>query len=310
MSDSNAPYDPNAPEGEVTGRSQYMTRKDLRTMLLGTAVFLLCLYPVYKMMEKNSERARCTANIKAINEAISLYAQEHDGRYPPIARGDVTNQGIVPTLGASGHVYTWASDVQNYMSARASFLCPSAEPDEIVYVEDPRTNAKTLALSYGMYAPYGGYLTTTVENPDQTIIVAETSNGGANSTYDPCPYLTTALGKSGQAVEPPCGQPGGDKLPDGFVIDWSDSNAGPTMRTVNADKSVTPGSKFVTRLAFPGSSNGVFDNKTTQARHGESIHGLTATGERLNLTPEMAAFYSTDGRRLNPAWTVPPNTDR
>jgi hypothetical protein len=261
-------------------------------------------------MEKNSERARCTANIKAINEAISLYAQEHDGRYPPVARGDLTDQGLVPTLGASGHVYTWASDVANYMSLRASFLCPSAESDEIVYVEDPRTDSKTIALSYGMYAPYSGYLTTTVENPDQTIIVAETSNLGSEGTYDPCPYLATVPGKSGQGVEPACGKGSGSKLPDGFVIGWSDSNLTPTLTVIDKDGTVKRGSRDVTRLAFSGSSNGVFDDKVTQARHGDTIHGLTATGERMNLTPEMAAFYSANGRHINPAWTVPPNSDR
>ena len=288
-----------------------MTKKDLRTMLIGLAVFLILLYPVYRYMLKDSERSRCTQNIKAINEAMSLYAQEHDGRYPPVCRGDVTDQGLVPTLGAStGRVYTWASDVANYMSARASFLCPSADPNEIVQVEDPRTNAATIPLSYGMYAPYSGYLTTTVENPDQTIIIAETSNLGTNQTFDPCPYLKPVPGKNGFGVEPPCGQGSGTKLPDAFVINWSDSNEQPTMSVFGKDgKLEQMGSRTVTRLAFTGSQNGVF-NKDTGSRHGAFIHGLSATGERINLTPEMADFYSTNGRRLNPAWTVPANADR
>jgi Tfp pilus assembly protein PilE len=276
MSDT---YDPAAPEGEITSRGSYVTGRELRALIIVGVLALVAFLPIYTIFKGKTDRARCTANMQAMFDAMGLYAEQHDGRYPPIDRSE-TPGSLVPSLGETGHVYTWASDIAGYMSARASFLCPSANPEEIVQTEDPRSGSKTLPLSYGMYAPYGGYLVSLVENPDQTVIVAETSNRGSNHTYDPLPFTSLT------------GQP----LPDGFVICWNDSND-------NGDAA----SKTVTRLAFPGTDAGVFA-KGGDARHGDAIHMLTATGERVNSNQLSSIFHH--GKLVSPLWTLPPITQR
>src|SRR5579862_8071 len=138
MSDTYDIYDPSAPEGVVSDRGQYMTAKQIRSLLIIFVVIFMALIPVYQIFKTNTDKAACTRNMKAIYDAMSLYAEQHDGRYPPIDRS-VEAGSLVPSLGDSGHVYTWASDVAPYMNTRASFRCPSARDDEIVWTEDPKT---------------------------------------------------------------------------------------------------------------------------------------------------------------------------
>lgn len=272
-------YDPSAPEGDVSTHGQYMSARQVRGLLIVFAVLFFSFIPIYQIMKGKTDRARCTANMQAMFDALGLYAEQHDDRYPPVDRSE-TPGSLVPSLGDTGHVYTWASDIAGYMSARASFVCPAANPEEIVQTEDPKSSKNTLPLSYGMYAPYGGYLISLVENPDNTIIIGETSNRGTRDTFDPEPFASA----TGQA------------LPDGFVICWSDSND-------NGDSSTTA----VTRLAYPDTRNGTF-LKDGPARHGDSIHLLTVSGQRINAKPTESYFQI--GKRLNPAWTLPPITQR
>jgi hypothetical protein len=215
--------------------------------------------------------------MQGINEALTLYATEHDGRYPPIDRTE-TLASIAPSLGETGHVYTWASDISGYMNVRSSFLCPSADPSELVMTEDPRGANRTFMSSYGMYQAYGSCLTSLIENPDQAVVVAETSNGGALGTYDPDPLKS----QSGQPV------------PDGFVIGWNDSNDEPGKST-----------NRVTRLAFPDTKNGKFQ-KDGSARHGDTIHVLSSSGQLMDVHPTITDFGTT--KRVSPTWTLPPNS--
>ncbi|HWD39912.1 MAG TPA: hypothetical protein VG944_13775 [Fimbriimonas sp.] len=277
MSQNNDAYDPNAPEGEISSRGQYMTKRDLRSIAIVLVVLGALGYPIYLFMLKRSESSRCTQNMKAIQEAIALYEDEHDGRLPPIDRTENVDS-LTPSLGDSGHVYTWASDVAGYKTARASFLCPSAKPEEVTWIEDPDNAKQFLPLSYGMYAPYGGFLASLIENPDQTIIVAETSNSGALSTYDPMPFKSSD----------------GKPLPDGFVIGWNDGNDAPTKS-----------SQWMTRLALPGTADGKF-SKDGDARHGDTIHMLTASGQEVNGNQMSAKFKEAMG--VSASWTVPPTT--
>jgi hypothetical protein len=269
------PYDPTAPEGEVSGRGQYMTKRDLKVILTSLAVLGVLAIPVYRFLLSRTESSRCTRNMQGISEALTLYATEHDGRYPPIDRTESV-QGITPALGDTGKVYTWASDISGYMNARASFQCPSAEESELVKTEDPRGDNKTILTSYGMYSAYGSCLTSLVENPDQTIIIAETSNQGARNTSDPAPMVSLS------------GQP----LPDGFVMGWNDGNDSPTKQ-----------SSYITRLAFQDSKGGKFSNDRG-ARHGDSIHVLSSSGQLIDARPPSSNFGSL--KRVNPMWTVPP----
>ena len=276
MSDRSDAYDPGAPEGEVSGRGQYKTPRQLRQMLIGFVVIFLLLIPIYRFLLGRSQSSICTQNIKAIMQAMNIYAQNNDERFPPVARTE-SYFTTIPSLDSTGHVYTWASDLQPYMNARASFRCPAADDKELVATEDNSTNKKTIPLSYGMYAPYGGFLVSEVENPDQTVIISETSNEGSGRSYDPMPFHSSA----------------GAPLPDGFAIGWNDSNEEPSSKTLD-----------VTRLAFQGTQGGTF-KKGGDARHGTTIHGLTASGQEIDIAQQMARFQS---RATITPWRVPPVT--
>ncbi len=267
MSDIQGAYDPNAIEGEKTGGAQYISARDLKIFGIALLVLSVPLYFVYQVLLGNSERHRCTSNLGAVYAAINLYAEQHDNRFPPIARTQADQ--ITPDLGTTGKPYTWVSDVAPFMSTRQSFLCPSAKPGEIVHNESGESAKKSVDSAYGMYVPYSGVLTSIVESPDEVILVAETSNQGSESTFDPKAF--------------------GEGIPDGLAIGWSDSNAEPGKTTTS-----------VTRLAFPGAAAGA----TKRARHGGFIQALSASGKLLQLKPEDASYQSSGN--VNSHWRLPP----
>ncbi len=272
----NSAFDPQATEDDAAARSQYMSIKDWRIILIGLAVLSVALYPIYQIGKEKSEKAQCVGNFKAMFTALGLYAKDHDDGLPPAfrANGDGT-----PSLGETGLIYSWHSDLAPYMNTRASFVCPSAQPDEIITVEDPLDSRKTLKASYGMYLPYSAEKIFNIESPDTTIIIAETSSAGAGDSYDPLPFKN----ESGEAI------------PDGVAIGFDNDNFFPNKK-----------SKSVTRLAFRKSSTGVFDGAV--GRHNEGVHALTATGELVILKPKEAVLrLNRDGTPLG-RWTVPART--
>lgn len=267
MSETSGAFDPNAVEGERPSGNQYIQLKDLRIWAIALILFGAASYPVYMVLAGNSERHRCISNLGAIYNATNLYAEQHDNRFPPIAR--TAGDFVTPTLSPEGHPYSWVSDVSSFMSTRQNFVCPTAKDAEVVRNESPESSKKTVNSAYGMYVPYGGLLSSLVESPDEVVLIAETSNGGAESTLDPVPY--------------------GSGLPDGFAIGWSSSNGLPATGTAS-----------VTRLAFPGSAKGA----TKVGRHGAFIQALTASGKLITLAPEDATYNTGGG--VNPHWKVPP----
>jgi hypothetical protein len=187
-----------------------------------------------------------------------------------------TGPNDTPGLGSTGRPYTWASDVSEMMSPRASFKCPTATDAEVTWIEG---RERSIPLTYGMYAPYGGYLRNIVPNPDQTVLIAETTNFGALQTYDPVPFKTLE----------------GDVVPfDGFVIGWDHSNREPSEH-----------SKMVTRLAFPNTKDGAF-TKDGPARHDGGIHALSASGAMLPLLKPSSARIAIRKGLPGGLWEAPP----
>lgn len=269
-------FDPQATEEEAASKSQYMSWKDLRVLGLVLVGFVILLIPIYQFGKKKSEKAQCQNNFQAMADAVLLYAKDHDDGFPPLYR---TGLGNTPALNRSGLPFTWASDISVYMNTRASFRCPSADESEVAYVEDPQVSKKKLAVTYGMYAPWGGWKTFNIENPDTTLIISETSNLGSAGSYDPVKF------------PPQDGRP----TPDAFVIGWDTSNDAPSRN-----------SRHVTRLAFRNSANGDFSNAVP--RHDEGIHSLSVTGARIMLQKGDARLQFRDGRPSG-YWSVPARLD-
>lgn len=267
MSDVSGPYDPSAIEGEKPSGHQYVSAKDLRVWGIAFVLLSVPFYFIYKVLEGNSERHRCTSNLGAIYKAINLYAEQHDNRFPPLVRTE--SDFVTPSLGENGTPYTWVSDVAPFMGTRQTFSCPTSTETERVLNESGESSSQTIASSYGMYVPYGGVLTSLVESPDQVVLIAETSDRGSQATVDPIPF--------------------GKSTPDGFAIGWSNSNTDPGKK---AD--------MVTRLAFPDAAKG----PTKKGRHGAYLQALSASGELIQLGPDEAAFRTGGG--VNPHWRLPP----
>ena len=252
-------YDPLAPEGDSSARNQYISRKDFKVIGIVLVLLGLGLYPIYRYQVRQAEKSICTSNMKAVFDAVNMYAESKDDRFPPIYR---TGEGILPGLGDSGKPYTWCDDVQPLMNKRFSFVCPAAGKDEVATCENPTSTNGVLQTSYGMYFPYSAYPRSLVPNPDQAAVFAETSNLGSNGSYDPQRMVDSH----------------GTTIPDGFVIGWDDGNSAPDAKT-----------RFVTRLAYPGSGDGVF-SKTGDARHDGGIHVMSVSGQVRLLPPSSAGF--------------------
>lgn len=269
-------YDVNATEEDVQRGSQYVSKRDFRAA--GVLVVLLAagFYPIYQYGKAQSQRVQCSNNnLRLIAQAIATYSEQHDSGYPPLFRADSQGQ---PLLGESGLAYTWISDIATGIAADATLVCPTAQPNEIAYQEDPSSTGKRIPSTYGMYAPYGATKTYDVDNPESTILVAETADHGAARTFDPHPLAGPH---------------------DGFVLGYNTPGLLPVVKK----------STLISRLAFPGTANGEFD-PDGEGRHPGGSYFLTAQGGRQRLGPGIARL-ALDGRGYpRDPWEVPVRAER
>ncbi len=265
----NTAYDPTAPEGESSPGSQYMTRKDAKWIVIAAVGITVAMIPVYLSMREKAYRATCVKNMNGIMEALVLYSTQHDDRFPPLFNDNGAGE---PDTSLGGYPYTWVSDVYSLKSDRVDFVCPSASPDEYAYSANP-TGGDPIPSTYGFYAPYASYSTQMVDHPETVVILAETSNHGANDTFDPLPYQSTKY--------------------DGFAITWNNDNKWPDQDT-----------RQVTRLAFPGSKDG--SSSKAGARHGQVINAITASRMKIFLSPgDLMTDYNPAKYSLSGYWQEP-----
>lgn len=243
---ANVPYDPDAPEGSSSG-SQYINKKDLRWVLVILAILGLLFVPVWHHMRNEAMKTACKGNMNGIFTAVKVYSEQYDGLLPvAYTRFD----GDAPLMQGPGAV-TWASHLQ--LPDRASFKCPAAHEGEATQI----AHEQHRELTYGLYTAMAGKDPALLPNLSTTALIAETSNRGANATYDPKPLLDSQ------------GRPAEEN---GFLIGYDDDNFEHTADT-----------RFVTRLAFAGTADGNFIGEDVRGRH-KYIHVLYADGNlgRLN----------------------------
>lgn len=265
----NTAYDVDAPEGAKSPGAQYMTRKDVKWILGATILILIGLVPVYISMRDKAYATTCKKNLSKIGEALQLYADQHDDRFPPVYEAGA---GGEPAVGPGGYPYTWVSDIQPLMSVRGSFVCPSADPSEYAYSASP-TGGDPIPSTYGFYTAYSSNPMKEVDNGDTIVLVAETANAGAMGTFDPLPFKN-------------CKQ-------DGFLIGWDNSNSAPDESTV-----------AMTRLAFRDTAKGNY----TQAngRHGFVCHAISVNRGLLLLNSEdIQTEYDRTKYSLSGQWREP-----
>jgi|LakMenE18May11ns_1017448.scaffolds.fasta_scaffold9820519_1 hypothetical protein len=264
----NTAYDPSAPEGASSPGSQYLSRKDAKWLIGATIIVGIGLIPVYLYLRDKAWKSSCIKNMSGMMEAITIYAANSDDRMPPLYNTDDNGE---PFLDKQGLPYTWISDIKPYSSDRISFICPAAKPEEIAYSVDANTG-EPLGSTYGFYAPYATATIASIDDPNNVILLVETSNKGSQGSYDPLKFKS-----------------GGD---DGFVVGWDNNNFAPDKET-----------QAVTRLAFRGTSNG--STEKGFGRH-EIIHGITASRQQKYLKPSMMLTeYNPATYSLAGSWRQP-----
>jgi hypothetical protein len=242
---------------EDAPRSHLITKKDVKKFLIALPFILVALFFTYRHFKKISDWHICASNMNSVYKGLSLYSNDHDDRFPPLSSSN-------PSTGApyvtDGVVNTWVSQVSPYGKDPQIFHCPAAEPGESVATEasihdnpDGSPRQVTVQSTYGMYAGYASASTSLIERSGSSVLLAETSNNGSASSFDPTPYKDSS----------------GAVIPyDGFSVGWDNNNLAPDLHT-----------KYVTRLALRNSANGDFTKAET--RHANGNHAITPDGNLI-----------------------------
>lgn len=265
------PYE--ADEPEHSPRSEHISGKDLRRILLVLVLLAVLSIPVYTVLRQQRDKHVCASNFKAMYDAMGIYAELYDDRWPPAF---AESAPCSPLEDSEGRPFTWVSLVEDKLTRRASFLCPAAPEEEHVLHQHPNTTKLSVSGSYGMYVALSGQPRSLIAAPSRTALLAETANRGASSTFDPLPLL----------------RPDGTTARfDGFLIGYDDGNEYPSPRT-----------RAVTRLAFLGTRSGAFDEGLL-GRHGTMCHFLLADGQLVAL-PVSAAKVEHLAPGLTGLWST------
>lgn len=262
-------------------KSRYVSKKDIKWLTVGLVVLLIMLFPIYSVYRNYKDQTVCAYNMNAIYQAISNYAESHDDRFPPVAEEANSHAGT-PYVPDNGLLHTWVTLAFSSDPRPSIFKCPASEPAETYPSEgdQPRTGATPAKIvkvdsSYGMYRGYSAAMRSGIEHSSEVVLFSETSNFGAESSYDPQPFLDH-----------------GHSVPyDGFSIGWDTGNIEPDLTT-----------KKVTRLAFRKTSTG--DLGKAYGRHGKFIHAINADGGLMLLSPDSMIVHM-HGQEPQVPWTVP-----
>ncbi|MFN8220758.1 MAG: hypothetical protein U0S12_11595 [Fimbriimonadales bacterium] len=252
--------------------SSLVSFKDLKVVSIALVVFLAICSPVYLSCRRQSDKHLCKQNFRGIGNAMNLYAEANNGLLPPLY---ATVQGTAPLLDGKKHPFTWASLISEYMGDRSNFRCPSASSEENTHLQHRTDSDKEIECSYGMFAMRSAAATFSLRNPAQAVIVAETSNEGAQNTYNPVPLLDID----------------GNPTQDGFMIGFDRDNFAFDRDT-----------RHVTRLAFAETKDGKFSGKG-QTRHDGGNFFLFADGHAATLSP-TAARTEIVGNQIDGLWST------
>ena len=276
-------YDPEEEQGRR--KTSHVTKREILIVAVCLIVLALLFYPLFVRFHRKVDSDRCILNITAIKDAIPLYAADNNDRLPPVYM--VSEVAPVPKVFPDGKEFTWVSLIARYMPERASFKCPAATDAENVLNAGTLQNQpnEPLASSYGMFGALSAFPLGSIPSPDSTALIGETSSNGANTTYDPLPFR----------------DPSGKAVPDGIVIGFNNTN----FTAVDSTRQLYQQSKAATRLAFPGTSTGKYDD-LGPVRHDDGLHVLMVDGHLKHFRPP-AAIVRHAGKYSDPTglWNVP-----
>jgi len=137
------------------------------TVVIGIiAVLAAILFPVFARAREKARQARCLANLEQIGLALSMYARDHAGHFPP------TNDDLSPLLG-------------RYLPMGEVLTCPSASYErEGRAKEVPPAGVRVPPLPDFDYYYRAGFCD---DDDPNTLLVCDTGldrhNGGADCLF-------------------------------------------------------------------------------------------------------------------------------
>lgn len=262
-----AHIDEDRDDGQESFSNRYISKKDVKLFFIGVPILALLLTPVYRKLRDDSWETTTKNSMLRVFQAISLYATANDDKFPPAYYRGQTG----PEL-EKGYPYVWLSLVKGGIPARTLLVSQAAVKEEYS------------AIGYGGAVPttFGYYVAAEFRqvddfDNDDTVLFAETTEGGALDTYDPMQMKPT----------------------DGWLIGYDTGN--------DRNRRIIDAASFVTRLAFKGSATAVKTGKwdDVKTRHPKSTFAVTVNGTRIKLTPEMMKIRRDSNQEILPPWSVP-----
>lgn len=262
-------HDPADEQDARERKSSILTKRDRNILLFIALPILGCmLYIGLRFVVRHGEKTRCASNFGAMSTALNLYQNEWDNQFPPaymtgpnlepITAPNKNGESTMPY--PEGKPYTWISLLKEYMTVRNNFQCRSATAEENTL--NANSDGESIVSSYGLYVGIAGRPLLMISRPGDVVAIAESSNMGARSSFDPHPFKDSS----------------GTQVPvDGFLIGYDTGN-------YEFEAGLT---KSVTRLAFPDTKSGKF-SKLGETRHDGGNHFLFADGHLGVLKPNAA----------------------
>lgn len=251
-------YDADEPEGSKSRGSGYTSFKDIKWIIVIIIVFIALSYPIYKAFAEQRNKHVCSTHLHGIGQAVLLYAALHDDRLPPLyAVGDNFSPALLPDVPE-----VWASALSKYTTTSVEFRCPSATDEETMSAVNLNPDQPPLELTYGMYSAMSAIPYLLLSSQVDTVLFVETSNYGAEDSFNPVPYTTS------DGVEVPF---------DAFSVAYN---------TGNFDFDST--TQWVTRLAFRGAGKSGYLGEGVRGRHKQGLNMIYLDGHRGLLQPDQA----------------------
>ncbi|MGV3722629.1 MAG: prepilin-type N-terminal cleavage/methylation domain-containing protein [Actinomycetota bacterium] len=108
-------------------RRKGFTLIELLVVIAIIAILAAILFPVFAQAREKARQSTCQSNMKQIGIAISMYAQDYDGK---MVQAEMTQGGFSPTLhpgvGHGANATCWRCLSEPYVKNNGIFSCPSS----------------------------------------------------------------------------------------------------------------------------------------------------------------------------------------
>ncbi|MFP3904613.1 MAG: DUF1559 domain-containing protein [Armatimonadota bacterium] len=159
---------------------------ELLVVIAIIAILAAILFPVFARAREKARQASCSSNLKQLQLAVLMYAEDYDEILVSEAY-DYNHNGDSNDVGEDG---TWRAAIFPYVENAQLFICPSHKPSGDIF--DGRYNDKGMVASYcindahqdsGAPSPPRGRAMAQIDDASSVIFLLE-SNGAAD---DVCP---------------------------------------------------------------------------------------------------------------------------